>query len=107
MNLIACVCDCAFNSGEADRSAGSPTVEALMSGIHYIRVSDHLQLLAICERLDQFCEQHPKVSEPHQPINLRVSFHRSNPTCVGGGMFVEMSNTVVRECLWWTRPECL
>ncbi|KAG5450392.1 DNA repair protein rad51c, partial [Clonorchis sinensis] len=38
-----------------------PNVDSLLSGIHYIRVTDHLQLLATCKRLQQFCEQHPKV----------------------------------------------
>uniref|UniRef100_A0A095AHA0 DNA repair protein RAD51 homolog 3 n=1 Tax=Schistosoma haematobium TaxID=6185 RepID=A0A095AHA0_SCHHA len=36
-----------------------PTVESLMSGIHYIRITDHLKLLAVCRHLEQFCDQHP------------------------------------------------
>ncbi|VDP28907.1 unnamed protein product [Schistosoma margrebowiei] len=38
-----------------------PTVESLMSGIHYIRITDHLKLLAVCRHLEQFCDQHPLI----------------------------------------------
>ncbi|TGZ73584.1 hypothetical protein CRM22_001434 [Opisthorchis felineus] len=46
---------------EEFRNQYCPNVDSLLSGIHYIRVTDHLQLLATCKRLQQFCEQHPKV----------------------------------------------
>lgn len=45
----------------ADRDLHCPTIDKLMSSIHYIRTNDHLQLLAACQRLLQFCEKHPKV----------------------------------------------
>ncbi|CAH8545635.1 unnamed protein product [Dicrocoelium dendriticum] len=46
---------------DADRDLHCPTIDKLMSSIHYIRTNDHLQLLAACQRLLQFCEKHPKV----------------------------------------------
>lgn len=39
-----------------------PKTEELMSGIHYIRIQDHLKLLNVCQHLDQFCSfEHSKV----------------------------------------------
>ncbi|CAL8099170.1 unnamed protein product [Calicophoron daubneyi] len=38
-----------------------PTVKKLMSGIHYIRVTDHTDLLATCQRLQLFCTQNPRI----------------------------------------------
>ncbi|CAH8558984.1 unnamed protein product [Heterobilharzia americana] len=38
-----------------------PSVESIMSGIHYIRITDHLKLLAVCQHLEQFCDQHPLI----------------------------------------------
>ncbi|KAK4470703.1 hypothetical protein MN116_006232 [Schistosoma mekongi] len=38
-----------------------PTVKSLMSGIHYIRITDHLKLLAVCRHLEQFCDHHPLI----------------------------------------------
>lgn len=46
---------------DADRDLHCPTVDKLMSSIHYIRTNDHLQLLAACQRLLQFCEKHPRI----------------------------------------------
>ncbi|CAH8518305.1 unnamed protein product [Schistosoma turkestanicum] len=52
------------NPGRTDESfikQYCPTVESLMSGIHYIRITDHLKLLAVCRHLEQFCDQHPLI----------------------------------------------
>ncbi|KAA3674121.1 RAD51-like protein 2 [Paragonimus westermani] len=46
---------------ELDRDEHCPSVDSLLSGIHYIRATDHVELLAACQRLHQFCESHPKV----------------------------------------------
>ncbi|TGZ73582.1 hypothetical protein CRM22_001434 [Opisthorchis felineus] len=56
---------------EEFRNQYCPNVDSLLSGIHYIRVTDHLQLLATCKRLQQFCEQHPKVILTNQ-ITTRI-----------------------------------
>ncbi|THD26561.1 DNA repair protein RAD51 like protein 3 [Fasciola hepatica] len=39
----------------------TPSVESLMSGIHYIRVTDHLQLMVTAQRLRQFCSKQATV----------------------------------------------
>ncbi|VDP68555.1 unnamed protein product [Echinostoma caproni] len=47
---------------EEERERFSPTVESLMSGIHYIRIADHVQLMATVQRLEQFCSKQANVS---------------------------------------------
>nr|CAH8856512.1 unnamed protein product [Trichobilharzia regenti] len=49
------------NSDEFSIQQHCPSVESIMSGIHYIRIQDHLKLLAVCQHLEQFCEQHPLI----------------------------------------------
>ncbi|OON15058.1 hypothetical protein X801_09149, partial [Opisthorchis viverrini] len=67
---------------EEFRNHYCPNVDGLLSGIHYIRVTDHLQLLATCKRLHQFCEQHPKVILTNQittRIETRVKLDENPP----------------------------
>lgn len=42
-----------------------------MSGIHYIRITDHLKLLAVCRHLEQFCDQHPLVNYYYYVYDLK------------------------------------
>lgn len=51
----------AFEDGHApteeELQRFTPSVESLMARIHYIRTTDHLQLMATVQRLSQFCSK--------------------------------------------------
>ncbi|BHF60761.1 DNA repair protein rad51c [Sparganum proliferum] len=53
--------DTVEDSQYAKALASLPTPEKLLRGVHYIRCTDYLQLLAAARRLQDFCRYHPDV----------------------------------------------
>uniref|UniRef100_A0A183S7G4 DNA repair protein RAD51 homolog 3 n=1 Tax=Schistocephalus solidus TaxID=70667 RepID=A0A183S7G4_SCHSO len=52
--------------------ASLPTPESLLRGVHYIRCTDYLQLLAATRRLPDFCRYHPDATVNFAKLRLQV-----------------------------------
>lgn len=66
---------------------GDLTVESVLSGVHYYRCHDYVELLATVHLLPEFIKQHPKVNTCTGTITVNVEDLKRETLCT---MFIQI-----------------